>query len=98
MKILLVCSAGMSTSLLVDKMQKYCAKNNIEADIEAKGAADAKRELDDWDCILIGPQVKFMKSDIEKLTNKPCEVIPANIYALGKAQETMELAMKLLKK
>ena len=35
-KILLACSAGMSTSLLVNKMQAYAASKNIDASIEAR--------------------------------------------------------------
>lgn len=39
--ILLVCSAGMSTSMMVKKMQEAAAAKGIEAEIWAVGDADA---------------------------------------------------------
>ena len=39
--ILLVCSAGMSTSMMVKKMQEAAEEKKIEAEIWAVGDADA---------------------------------------------------------
>ena len=39
--IMLVCSAGMSTSLLVTKMQKAAEAKGLEADIFAVSASEA---------------------------------------------------------
>ena len=41
-KILLVCSAGMSTSMLVKKMSDYAKKTGLEYEIKALGMAEAK--------------------------------------------------------
>ena len=35
MKILLVCAAGLSTSILMKKLEKYAEQNGIELDIDA---------------------------------------------------------------
>ena len=43
-KILLVCNAGMSTSMLVAKMKKAAQADGVEVSIEAKSLADAKKE------------------------------------------------------
>ena len=40
--IMLCCAAGMSTSLLVEKMKKEAEKQGIEANIWAVGANEAK--------------------------------------------------------
>lgn len=37
MKILLVCAAGLSTSILMKKLEKYAEQNGIELDIDAGG-------------------------------------------------------------
>lgn len=64
-KILLVCNAGMSTSMLVQKM-KDCAKTaGIEADISAKAATELSAEGTDAQVILVGPQVKFIANDLK---------------------------------
>lgn len=44
--IMLVCAAGMSTSLLVSKMQKAAAADKIDVEIFATSASDADNELD----------------------------------------------------
>ena len=43
--IMLVCSAGMSTSLLVTKMQKAAEAKGIDSDIFAVSASDADNNL-----------------------------------------------------
>ena len=66
--IMLVCSAGMSTSLLVTKMQKAAEAQGVDADIFAVSASDADNNLEakPVDVLLLGPQVRFMKGDFEK--------------------------------
>lgn len=95
-KILLVCSAGMSTSMLVKKMSDYARMNKLEYQIEAMAMAQVKPIIKDWDIVLVGPQVSFILNDLKQLTTKPVELIPSNIYALGKGKEAIELAQKLL--
>ena len=62
--IMLVCSAGMSTSLLVTKMQKAAEAKGMDADIFAVSASEADQHLESKpvDVLLLGPQVRFMKS------------------------------------
>ena len=45
-KILLLCSAGMSTSMVVKKMKESAAKRNIEVEIEAVSTARFNELLD----------------------------------------------------
>ena len=55
MKILLACSAGMSTSLLVNNMKKFCGPDDV---IEARPVRTVPDIIDDWDVLLLGPQVR----------------------------------------
>lgn len=64
MKILLVCAAGMSTSMLVNNMKK-CAAADIE--IAAKPIGDLSKVISDWDVVLVGPQVRYKYKDVEAL-------------------------------
>ena len=66
--IALACAAGMSTSLLVSKMQKAAADNGKDYEIFAKSTADIDNMLAGTgspkpDVLLLGPQVAFMKGD-----------------------------------
>ena len=58
-KIMLVCSAGMSTSLLVTKMEQAAEKVGDEVEIFALPMSDGINRLSTVDCVLLGPQVRF---------------------------------------
>ena len=63
MKILLACSSGMSTSLLVNKMKEVAILENIEAEIWAVGQSEVDSEIEKADVLLFGPQMRFLKSN-----------------------------------
>lgn len=58
--ILLVCSAGMSTSMLVTKMQKAAKEQGLEVEIFAVSEAESKNYKDKANVMLLGPQVRYM--------------------------------------
>lgn len=62
-KILLSCAGGFSTSLLVNKMKEAAKAEGKEYEIKAVAAAQVEDiiEKDAPDCILIGPQIKYME-------------------------------------
>ncbi|WP_241667897.1 hypothetical protein [Akkermansia muciniphila] len=62
MKILLACSSGMSTSLLVNKMKEAAQAQGIEAEIWAVGQSEVDAEMQKADVLLFGPQMRFLKS------------------------------------
>ena len=78
--ILLVCSAGMSTSLLVTKMEGAAKDAGVECKIFALPFSDAPRVLEEVDCILLGPQVRFQKAAIEKMAaGRKAGAIPVDV-------------------
>ena len=99
--ILLVCSAGMSTSLLVTKMEAAAKEQGVEAKIFALPFSDAPRVLE-VDCILLGPQVRFQKAAIEKLAASrkagaiPVDVIDMRDYGTMNGKAVLASALKLL--
>ena len=80
-KILLACSSGMSTSLLVTKMEKHAEAGGEEAKIWVTGQDKAKQEMADVDVVLIGPQMIFMKKDLQ---NEPGECSRHSKYRIIK--------------
>lgn len=67
-KVLFVCSAGMSTSLLVENTKKAAKERNVEIEIQALSEAEAKSHLDECSVLLLGPQVRFLLKNFQKLT------------------------------
>ena len=99
--IMLVCSAGMSTSLLVTKMQKAAEEKGVEADIFAVSASDADNQLEskNVDVLLLGPQVRFMQKQYEdKLADKgiPVAVINMADYGMMNGQKVLQEAKRLM--
>ena len=66
-KILLSCAGGFSTSLLVNKMKEAAKAEGKEYEIKAVAAAQVEDiiEKDAPDCILIGPQIKYMEDQLK---------------------------------
>ena len=83
-KILLVCSAGMSTSLLVNKMKESAIEKGIEIDIEALPISECSTVIDSVDIVLLGPQVRFQKPQVDALVagRVPVEVIDMRLYGI----------------
>ncbi|WP_340034541.1 PTS sugar transporter subunit IIB [Paenibacillus sp. FSL E2-0202] len=99
--IMLVCSAGMSTSLLVTKMQKVVEEKGLDVDVFAKSASEIDITLQEKkvDVLLLGPQVKYMKKQLEtRLADKniPIEAIDMLNYGMMNGEKVLEQAMQLI--
>ena len=90
MKILLACSAGMSTSLLVNNMKKFADASDV---IEARPVRTVPDILDDWDVLLLGPQVRYLEKEYKPLCEQKGKgVIPMQTYGRMDGKGCMELA------
>ncbi|OAN19068.1 PTS sugar transporter subunit IIB [Photobacterium jeanii] len=98
-KILLCCSAGMSTSMLVKKMEQAAAEQGIECVIEAHGVTVFNELIQDFDVCLLGPQVRFQQSELQKIAddyNKQVAPIPPQMYGMMKGDEVLAIALSLI--
>ena len=101
-RIMLVCAAGMSTSLLVTKMEVAAKEAGEEVEIFALPLTEGEKIIDTVDCVLLGPQVRFQKSAIEKLAAGrkkgpiPVEVIDMRDYGTMNGKAVFEMAKKLI--
>ena len=94
-KILLVCAAGMSTSMLVKRMIDHATAISLEVNISALAIAEAKGKIKNNE---VGPQVRFQKPEIEAVAQgkMPVAVIEMKDYGTMNGQAVLEFAMKLL--
>ncbi|MCR2045344.1 PTS sugar transporter subunit IIB [Anaerosalibacter massiliensis] len=96
-KIFLLCSAGMSTSLLVNKMKEAAKSQGYEYDIAATSLANLKDIKDEADVILLGPQVRFDKERVEEeVKNIPVDVVDMTAYGMMDGKKVLDQARKLL--
>lgn len=98
-KIILCCSAGMSTSLFVTKLQKYAAEQKIEVDVEAVPVGDLEKYYkdDSVSIFVLAPQVKFQRDNIASRTSKPLYVIEMRDYGLMDVPKVLPLILDAAK-
>lgn len=97
MNILLVCSAGMSTSLLVSRMLDAAKKRGLDIQIEAHPVAETEMYGTQADMILLGPQVRFQLQNIRSLfSEKPVEVIDTRDYGMMNGEKVLNHVLEVL--
>ncbi|MFV9510573.1 PTS sugar transporter subunit IIB [Tepidibacillus sp. LV47] len=100
MKILLCCAAGMSTSLLVQKMQQEANNQGIDAEIWAVSVDEVKNHLDRADVLLLGPQIRYKLTQFKKdgeTKGIPVEMINPTDYGMVNGKKVLEFALSLKK-
>lgn len=75
MRIMLACNAGMSTSLLVQKMRKEAEAQGLDATIEANPLSRALEKIDGFDILMLGPQISYAKDDAVKAVDGKIPVV-----------------------
>ncbi|MGL4567723.1 MAG: PTS sugar transporter subunit IIB [Fusobacteriaceae bacterium] len=82
-KILLACSAGMSTSLMVKKMKKVADENGLEVDIAAVPESQAENYFENLNILLLGPQVKHLQGRMMELADGRFPVLTIETQKYG---------------
>ncbi len=98
-RVLIVCSWGMSTSLLVDSMLAAAVARKYELTVEALSAGEYAAKVEECDVVLIAPQIRHLRKSIEKLAmaaGKPVALIEPFHYATMNGQAVLEQVLYLL--
>ena len=102
LNIVLCCSAGMSTSLVVEKMQDAAKEKGIDAEIKAVPVSSVE-DLDNShkiDILLLGPQVKFKLKELEEVYKEQktlVDVINMMDYGMINGEKILTDALKAYK-
>ncbi|MFT8469956.1 MAG: PTS sugar transporter subunit IIB [Oenococcus sp.] len=97
--IMLVCAAGMSTSLLVSKMQKAAAEDHEDVTIFATAASDANNKLESEkpDILMLGPQVSYLFDQFKSRLTIPVEMINMQDYGMMNGAKILAHALEEIK-
>ena len=95
-RILLVCNAGMSTSLLVTKMNEAATELNVEVKIWAVPSSEALENFEHADICLVGPQIRFMVSKFKNSTDIPVEPIDMILYGRMDGKSVLQRALDVI--
>lgn len=101
-KIYLFCSAGMSTSFLANKMQECANSHNLPVEVKAFSYGEISNIVNEFhpDCILLGPQVKFLFEETKKIYGQdgtPVSLIDQSDYGMMRAENVLKMAVMLIK-
>ena len=99
-RVLIVCSWGMSTSLLVESMQEAAQAMQYELTVEALSAGEYAAKIDECDVVLIAPQIRHLRKSIESLAfslDKPVALIEPFHYATMNGQAVLEQVLRMYK-
>ncbi|RRJ62074.1 PTS sugar transporter subunit IIB [Paenibacillus oralis] len=94
-KILLVCSSGMSTSMLVEKMKEAAAAEGIEVFIDATAESEMEK-FTDMDVVLLGPQIGHMEAEMKRTFPIPVMTINMMDYGMMDGEKVLKSALSLL--
>lgn len=101
MKILLVCAAGMSTSLVMKKIRSAFGEEEVDWTVNADSVENLEEIIDDYDVILLGPQIGYKKNELLEIANKknkPLDVINALDYGMGNGINILKQIKKMINK
>ena len=95
--ILLVCASGMSTSLMVKRMQAAAEEQGFECTIEAVGNAHVREKRGTIDLLMVGPQLRFSYDALVKdFPEIPVVLIDMLAYGKIDGKKVLEEAKKAM--
>jgi Phosphotransferase system cellobiose-specific component IIB len=96
-KIVLLCAAGMSTSMLVKKMKDYAKEIELETSIDAYPISEATEHASDADAILLGPQVRFQEAKMKEMfPDRNVATIDMRDYGTMNGKAVLEATLKMI--
>lgn len=99
MNILLMCMAGASTSIVMKKMSAALAPDQQDWKIEAHPFDKMDEVVDEFDVILLGPQIAYKKKELSAKAEeygKPLDSIAPVDYAMGNGAKILAQAIALV--
>ncbi|WP_312541819.1 PTS sugar transporter subunit IIB [Enterococcus sp.] len=95
-KILLVCAAGMSTSLLVNKMKDEASQQGINVEIKAVAKEKLAENIEGAHVVLLGPQIGYLEDDFKEAYSDlqiPIRVINSIDYGMMNGKKILAEAL-----
>ncbi|PKM66072.1 MAG: PTS sugar transporter subunit IIB [Firmicutes bacterium HGW-Firmicutes-19] len=95
-KIVLLCAAGMSTNLLVNRMREAARLEGLDCTIDAFPTSQAAIHGKDADVVLLGPQVRFELKKVQAMLTCPVDSIDMVSYGTLNGRKVLDQAKKLM--
>lgn len=85
MKVLFVCSGGMSSAIVVNALKKRKRRKiGVNMEVHAIGTSEVEEEVKNgWDVVMVAPQIRHRFDSVKKFAEEesvPCGIIPPQAY------------------
>lgn len=98
MQWMLCCYAGMTTSILGNKLEEEAASRGLDLTVKVFPIAEAESAVDGMQAILLGPHVRFMQGEIAKAAGDiPIYVIPPQDFGAMNTKSIVDNVLALVK-
>ena len=96
--IVLFCSTGLSTNLLIRKIENAAEEKDLSITVKSYPESLMKKHIKDAHVVLVGPQLKHALTEIKAECDEydiPLEVISAKDYGLMDGEKVLSQALRL---
>ena len=95
-KIIICCSQGMSSSVLVRKMKEYIKNANLDASVKSSNVSRVLSGEIDFDILLLGPQIRAEKKKLQNaFPEKQIDVIEMVSYGRLDGESVVKKALSI---
>lgn len=92
LKILLVCSGGLTTGYFAQKLKEAIGLLNLNMSVEARGYGEIYQIAQDYDMVLLAPQVSYLYSEVSKILKKQIVLkIPPQVFGKYDVRQCIRL-------
>ncbi|WP_106460903.1 PTS sugar transporter subunit IIB [Anaerococcus sp. Marseille-P3915] len=102
MKVLFICSLGMSSSITVNAMKDEAEKQGIDIEVNSVGSTQAIDELaKGYDVAMVAPQIRHRFKELEQAAsaaNVPIELIEPMAYSPIGSKKLLKQVLDLYEK
>ena len=99
MKIVFICGNGVSSGMIANKTQKAGQNKGYDIKTEAYSYAQLRDVIDNFDVVLVAPQMKFNEKSIAdtcKVHGKKYAIVDDLTFATLDGEKCFDTALKLL--
>lgn len=95
LKVLLVCSGGLTTGYFAQKLKEAVEFLKLNMQVDARGYGEVYQIAQDYDMVLLAPQVSYLYSEVKKILKKQVVLkIPPQIFGKYDVRECIRLIEK----
>lgn len=97
-KVLLCCSGGLTTTLFANGLQEYATLSKQNITFDAVGYAGLYEVANNYDMILLAPQVAYLEAPTKAMINSTICCIKPIYFATNDYDKTLSMVIDTLKR